>query len=448
MNQTCKVCGEPAAGFHFGAFTCEGCKSFFGRSYNNLSSISECKNNGKCVIDKKNRTTCKACRLRKCYTVGMSKGGSRYGRRSNWFKIHCLLQEQQQQAVEAATKAAAVNGGSVVPPNPAAAAPSPFGDMAAAAAAAAAQQQFNAQRSSHLAAAAAAGAGHLGYPSYLPEMSAAPFMSAAALPFFSMMNTMPPMGAAASPASAFQMPPHLLFPGYHPAAAAAADAAYRSEMYKHRQSVDSAGSAESISRFSPTNHSVHSLTHEEPQQQHSARQSPELCVSGDDDMVMHHSHSHSVSPVSTHSLQHQVHSPIAVRPSPVQQVGTPEPQAVNFAAKMESLSPVSVCSIGYETSTTTTTNTPNSYEEPMNQDGPMDLSMKTSRSSVNSDSDMHSEASEEERQQNMRRKFYQLNEADNSENSSDSEASKRQKLAENNYRFGPHSHSQRGIVCV
>lgn len=26
MNQKCKVCGEPAAGFHFGAFTCEGCK--------------------------------------------------------------------------------------------------------------------------------------------------------------------------------------------------------------------------------------------------------------------------------------------------------------------------------------------------------------------------------------------------------------------------------------
>lgn len=30
--------------------------------------------------------------------VGMSKSGSRYGRRSNWFKIHCLLQEQQQAA--------------------------------------------------------------------------------------------------------------------------------------------------------------------------------------------------------------------------------------------------------------------------------------------------------------------------------------------------------------
>lgn len=72
-------------------------QSFFGRTYNNLSSISECKNNGECVINKKNRTACKACRLRKCLLVGMSKSGSRFGRRSNWFKIHCLLQEQQHQ---------------------------------------------------------------------------------------------------------------------------------------------------------------------------------------------------------------------------------------------------------------------------------------------------------------------------------------------------------------
>ena len=93
-NQQCRVCDEPAAGFHFGAFTCEGCKSFFGRSCNNQTVIQECRNNYQCIIDKKNRTACKACRLRKCLMVGMSKSGSRYGRRSNWFKIHCLMQNQ------------------------------------------------------------------------------------------------------------------------------------------------------------------------------------------------------------------------------------------------------------------------------------------------------------------------------------------------------------------
>lgn len=36
--------------------------------------------------------------------VGMSKGSSRYGRRSNWFKIHCLIQEQQQQHEESQKK--------------------------------------------------------------------------------------------------------------------------------------------------------------------------------------------------------------------------------------------------------------------------------------------------------------------------------------------------------
>jgi nuclear receptor subfamily 0 group A len=111
MNQLCKVCGEPAAGYHFGAFTCEGCKSFFGRTYNNLAALGECKNNGQCVINKKNRTSCKSCRLKKCLMVGMSKSGSRYGRRSNWFKIHCLIQDQQEMTNRLAEQGVLANNG-------------------------------------------------------------------------------------------------------------------------------------------------------------------------------------------------------------------------------------------------------------------------------------------------------------------------------------------------
>ncbi|XP_024878945.1 protein embryonic gonad-like isoform X1 [Temnothorax curvispinosus] len=96
MNQQCRVCDEPAAGFHFGAFTCEGCKSFFGRTYNNPTNVTACKNGGNCIINKRNRTACKACRLKKCLDVGMSKSCSRYGRRSNWFKITYFSEQMRR----------------------------------------------------------------------------------------------------------------------------------------------------------------------------------------------------------------------------------------------------------------------------------------------------------------------------------------------------------------
>ncbi|KAH8339264.1 hypothetical protein KR074_009925, partial [Drosophila pseudoananassae] len=384
MNQTCKVCGEPAAGFHFGAFTCEGCKSFFGRSYNNISTISECKNEGKCIIDKKNRTTCKACRLRKCYNVGMSKGGSRYGRRSNWFKIHCLLQEHEQAAA-AAGKAPPSQVGGATAPSAASPVGSPhtpgFGDMAAAAAHLHHHQQQQA-------AAAAAQRGHphmplLGYPGYLPE-------HAAALPFFSMM------GGVAPHQSPFPLPPHLLFPGYHASAAAAAasaaDAAYRQEMYKHRQSVDSAGSVESQSRYSPASGVAAPV--QVPQPTNSARQTPiDVCLP-EEDVQSVHSH-------QSGSLLH----PIAIRATPTQQLHSSSPSSpLSFAAKMQSLSPVSVCSIGGET-------TPAPIAQPATppataQEGPMDLSMKASRSSVHSFNDSGSE--DQDLESAPRRKYYHL----------------------------------------
>lgn len=59
--------------------------------------MSRCKNGGNCEINKKNRTSCKACRLQKCLLAGMSKSGSRYGRRSNSFKESYALQEQEDE---------------------------------------------------------------------------------------------------------------------------------------------------------------------------------------------------------------------------------------------------------------------------------------------------------------------------------------------------------------
>lgn len=45
----------------------------------------------------------------------MSKSGSRYGRRSNWFKIHCLLQEQQQQKSNVPTSPGALPNNAFMP---------------------------------------------------------------------------------------------------------------------------------------------------------------------------------------------------------------------------------------------------------------------------------------------------------------------------------------------
>lgn len=113
MNQQCRVCDEPAAGFHFGAFTCEGCKSFFGRTYNNPTNVTACKNGGNCIINKRNRTACKACRLKKCLDVGMSKSSSRYGRRSNWFKITYFSEQLRRD--QNANEMAALRPSGIVP---------------------------------------------------------------------------------------------------------------------------------------------------------------------------------------------------------------------------------------------------------------------------------------------------------------------------------------------
>ncbi|CAG05861.1 unnamed protein product, partial [Tetraodon nigroviridis] len=69
-GQGCGVCGDQARGYHFNAWTCEGCKGFFRRAIKRTVQLY-CPFLNKCSITKKNRRQCQACRLRKCQAIGM-----------------------------------------------------------------------------------------------------------------------------------------------------------------------------------------------------------------------------------------------------------------------------------------------------------------------------------------------------------------------------------------
>ncbi|CAI5764694.1 estrogen receptor beta [Podarcis lilfordi] len=70
----CAVCSDYASGYHYGVWSCEGCKAFFKRSIQGHNDYI-CPATNQCTIDKNRRKSCQACRLRKCYEVGMMKCG-------------------------------------------------------------------------------------------------------------------------------------------------------------------------------------------------------------------------------------------------------------------------------------------------------------------------------------------------------------------------------------
>lgn len=73
-NSKCLVCEDRASGRHYGVLTCDGCRGFFKRSVRrNLMYV--CREQNNCVVDLNRRNQCQACRLSKCYEVGMKKEG-------------------------------------------------------------------------------------------------------------------------------------------------------------------------------------------------------------------------------------------------------------------------------------------------------------------------------------------------------------------------------------
>lgn len=79
----CRVCGEKASGFHYGANTCEPCKGFFRRCIVKMERNQgeyKCSYRGRCSISPGQRNVCSACRYKKCLAVGMSKNAIKTGR--------------------------------------------------------------------------------------------------------------------------------------------------------------------------------------------------------------------------------------------------------------------------------------------------------------------------------------------------------------------------------
>jgi hypothetical protein len=80
-DKICEVCSDAASGYHYGVYSCEGCKAFFKRSTQGDTPAYVCPATNTCTIDKQRRKSCQSCRLMKCFSVGMTKTTSKRERR-------------------------------------------------------------------------------------------------------------------------------------------------------------------------------------------------------------------------------------------------------------------------------------------------------------------------------------------------------------------------------
>ncbi|CCD62238.1 Nuclear Hormone Receptor family [Caenorhabditis elegans] len=71
VSEKCPVCWKHTAhGMHFGAFTCRACAAFF-RRFATTKNLKPCKKSNVCEFTKNGYTSCKKCRLQRCFDIGM-----------------------------------------------------------------------------------------------------------------------------------------------------------------------------------------------------------------------------------------------------------------------------------------------------------------------------------------------------------------------------------------
>ncbi|NXR07332.1 NR1I3 protein, partial [Semnornis frantzii] len=82
-DKVCAVCGDRASGYHFHVMTCEGCKGFFRWGLPPWGDPWLPCGRGHGPVTKAKRRQCQACRLQKCFDVGMRKD-SEWGGTGTW----------------------------------------------------------------------------------------------------------------------------------------------------------------------------------------------------------------------------------------------------------------------------------------------------------------------------------------------------------------------------
>lgn len=90
----CKVCRDHSSGKHYGIYACDGCAGFFKRSIRRSRQyVCKSQKQGLCVVDKTHRNQCRACRLRKCFEVGMNKDAVQHerGPRNSTLRRHIAM---------------------------------------------------------------------------------------------------------------------------------------------------------------------------------------------------------------------------------------------------------------------------------------------------------------------------------------------------------------------
>ncbi|CAJ0574002.1 unnamed protein product, partial [Mesorhabditis spiculigera] len=71
----CAVCGSGHAFYHYGAYSCEGCRAFFKRTVLAPERLLTCVRGSHCQVDARARSRCRYCRWKKCLKVGMLRDG-------------------------------------------------------------------------------------------------------------------------------------------------------------------------------------------------------------------------------------------------------------------------------------------------------------------------------------------------------------------------------------